>query len=71
MKKVSFDEEKNQTRNMVTWEFAYRKARQNTFMYDRIRFERRIKLTELLLNDVLCNNHRCKIYESRFSNSCE
>lgn len=67
MKQVTFGDSKVHV--LVTWSFAYRKARENIYgpmAVDRMRFQRRIKLTEILLNNILTYKHRCKIYECRF-----
>ena len=54
-KRVQFKEEV-QVLNMCTWMYAYREARKSTWMnitIDRMRFQRRIKLTEEILNPIL------------------
>ena len=54
-KRVQFKEEV-QVLNMCMWMYAYREARKSTWMnitIDRMRFQRRIKLTEEILNPIL------------------
>lgn len=68
MKKVTFNEDKNKIYIMTMWNYAHRKARENTFMLDRLHFERRIQHAEIILQNVLSPNHRFKVYESRFCN---
>lgn len=70
-KKVTFNEDKNEVYNMVVWNFAYRKAREDIYKFfrlDRLRFQRRIQHAEILLSDILNYNHRCRIYNLRFRN---
>ena len=54
-KKVRFN--KNiQVFNMCKWTYAYREARKSTWVtiaLDRMRFQRRIKITEEILNPIL------------------
>ena len=54
-KRVQFKEEVK-VLNMCTWMYAYREARKSTWMnitLDRMRFQRRIKLMEEILNPIL------------------
>ena len=62
-KRVQFKEEVK-VLNMCTWMYAYREARKSTWMnitLDRMRFQRRIKLTEEILNPIL----REKIFKNK------
>jgi len=68
-KRVTFNEEKNIIYPLFCWSFAYKKARQNDyekFILDRYRFEKRIKCVEMLLNSILIESHRNKVYNERF-----
>ena len=54
-KKVTFKDEV-QVFKMCTWTYAYREARKPTWInvaVDRMRFQRRIQLTEIILNPIL------------------
>ena len=54
-KRVTF-KEKVQVFEMYTWKYAYREARKSIWLnvyIDRMRFKRRIKLTEEILNPIL------------------
>lgn len=72
-KSVTFSEE-NTIHNMFAWDFAYRNARLSnwqTFYLDRLRFDRRIKRSALLLDKILDHNHRQNIYTQRFVFHCD
>lgn len=67
-KKVTFSQ-KPSIHYMVTWTFAHKECRKKWWenvALDRIRFEHRIDQLSFILEPVLKNNHRCKIYEERF-----
>lgn len=69
MKKVRFDERKNQFHTLFAWKYAYRLARDNMYerlAWDRTHFQRRIYHTSKILNKVLTVEHRNKIYCQRF-----
>lgn len=54
---------------LVKWSFAYRQARISEYQKhysDRMRFERRIIQTEIILYPILKSEHRTKIYFERF-----
>lgn len=71
MKKVSFNEKLNQIYILRKWNFAFKQARMMYWEYeaiDRIRFQRRVKEISNILNPILDVNHRCVIYNKRFSN---
>lgn len=66
---VQFDETKNEVHRMITWNYAYRCARENMYerlARDRLHFQRRIKRISIVLNCVLTEKHRQKIYCERF-----
>lgn len=67
-KKVTFS--RNITMHyMNCWTFAYKVARQRYWenvAIDRARFRRRIKESSLIIEDILTEEHRCKIYKERF-----
>lgn len=68
-KTVSFNELSNKVHQMVVWSFASRKARESKYerlAVDRSRFYKRIKDCELVLEKILNNEHRCKIFKDRF-----
>lgn len=68
-KSVTINESNNRIHLLVAWAFAYRKARESTYellAIDRYHFKRRIERSELILKNILSNNHRCKIYNDRF-----
>lgn len=70
MKKVQFDEGKNEVHTIIAWNFAYKHARDNFYerlAWDRAHFQRRIQQTSLTINKVLNVDHRNKIYFSRIS----
>lgn len=69
MKSVSFNENKNKVYVLITWKFAYNSARKKYWEFyaiDRIRFRRRIQLISQIVNPVLDQVHRYKIYKERF-----
>lgn len=66
MKKVTFNLELNQTKLMVVWKYAAKKARMNDWeqeVMDRIRFKDRIVNLAKIINPILDFKHRCKIYK--------
>lgn len=69
-KTVTFSEEKNnQVHFMYVWDFAYHQARQRfweTVALDRVRFQMRIRRSAVLLDWVLDEKHREKIFIVRF-----
>lgn len=72
MKKVSFYESNNKTYILYVWLYAHRQARKSDWMsyaLDRDRFNRRIKNFEMLSKFILNENHRNRIYLSRFKDS--
>lgn len=69
MKQVTFNENENRIHLLFAWSFAYRKARINNYeqhVLDRYRFQNRINFTENVLNCILRQNFRNKIYNERF-----
>lgn len=70
MKKVRFSDAKDEIHYIICWQYAYRAARQGTWMrdyMDKCRFKRRIEEMENVLVDVLNNEHRNKVYYERFN----
>jgi Phosphatase-1 catalytic subunit binding region len=55
--------------HMVAWSFAYKNARKmywELFALDNMRFQRRIQQVSYILNPILQNEHRCKMYKRLF-----
>lgn len=69
MKKVTFNENKNKVKVMVTWRLAAKLARKKFwefFAIDRIRFKTRVEKIGVVIEPILDYNHRKKIYGERF-----
>lgn len=69
MKKVQFNEAKNEVHRMIQWSYAYRLARDNVYerlAWDRFHFQRRIQCLSNVLNEVFTVEHRQNIYCERF-----
>lgn len=69
MKKVTFNENRNQIHNIIAWSYAYNLSRKKYWKFmvvDRLRFHRRIEAASYILNPILNKNHRCKILNERF-----
>ena len=57
-----------QVKNIHHWLFAHREARKgmNIIIIDRIRFSDKIQKIKIVLDVILKENHRIKIFNSRF-----
>lgn len=69
-KTVQFDDSKTKVHNLITWSYAYRQARKGLWqkeMADRMRFQRRIDNTQVVLQDILDIEHRLEVYRLRFA----
>ena len=70
---VKFDNSPPKIHLMVKWSFAYRQSRCGAiwqqYARDGERFRRRIQL-ESILEPILQDSHRKKIYEVRFKEKC-
>lgn len=57
---------------MVTWDYAYRAARRGPWeeiARDNERFKRRINSIAVVLDPILKNTHRLKVWQERFASS--
>ena len=69
-KSVTINEERNCIHLLVKWNSAYRLARMNNYQseyLDRLRFQKRIITSEIILYKILNFEHRTEIYNKRFS----
>lgn len=69
MKRVTFSDS-IKIQHTYVWDFAYREARKSDWQFaaiDRLRFKRRIMDMGLVLNHILEEEHRQKMFESRFA----
>lgn len=71
-KTVTFNLDKNKTKILYVYTIASRESRRGSLWmqpyYDHLRFQRRIKEVENVLNHVLSDSHRLSIYNKRFKN---
>lgn len=69
-KSVNFSDERNRIYILVKWQFAYRQARKGdngkTYL-DRLRFEKRIIQSEIILHLIFDKELRSKIFNERFN----
>jgi hypothetical protein len=68
-KNVSFDTKNHKVHKIIAWDFAYRQARKGYWedvARDRFRFNMSIQNLASILNPILDETHRRRIYNERF-----